>query len=291
MSPAHAPTGGQVATRLRAATGAMRDSERRVVDVILGQPDVVADASVSEVAALARTATSTVVRACQTAGFSGFHELKLSLLTDLARRRPDPAGQTRELGAGSTPEEALRLVFRLSAETLDTAAATIDAPAFAELVARLAAARRVLVVGLGTSMSPAQDAAYRLQLLGLIVSAPTDSHGLEIQARQLDASDVCLLISHSGATRDSLQAAQVAKQAGAYVAVISSFARSPLTEVADAVLVAGGPKQGFRLEAMTSRLCHIALVDAIFVALALADPDRFSPFLDLASVVTAGRLV
>lgn len=291
MSPAHALTGGEVATRLRAATAAMRDSERRVVTVILQRPDAVADASVSEVAALARTATSTVVRACQTAGFSGFHELKLKLLSDLALRRPDPASQARELGADSTPEEAVRLVFRLSAETLDAAATTVDTPAFVEVVARLAAARRILVVGLGTSMAPAQDAAYRLQLLGLTVNAPTDSYGLEIHARQLNASDVCLLISHSGATRDSLRTAEAAKQAGAYVAVISSFTRSPIAEVADAVLVAGGPKQGFRLEAMSSRLCHLALVDALFVALTLAEPDRFSSYLDLASLVTADRLV
>jgi len=283
--------GGEVAARLRAATGAMRDSERRVVQAILDQPEVVADSSVSEVADLARTATSTVVRACQTSGFKGFHELKLRLLNDLALQRPDPASQVRDLGAGSTPEETIRMVMRLSAEALDAAAATVDPSAFAQVVARLSAARRVLVVGSGTSMAPARDAAYRLQLLGLSVNAPGDSSSLEIQARQLGPADVCLVISHSGASRDSLLTAEAARQAGAYVALITSFARSPIAEVAEAVLVAGGPKQGFRLEAMSSRLCHLALIDALFVALALANPDRSTRQLDLVAEVAAERLV
>jgi RpiR family transcriptional regulator, carbohydrate utilization regulator len=291
MSGTRTLAGGEVTARLRAATGAMRDSERRVVELILDQPEVVADSSVSEVAGLARTATSTVVRACQTAGFKGFHELKLRLLSDLALARPSPESQARELGADSTPAETIRLVMRLSAEALHAAAATVDPEAFARVVTRLSEARRVLIAGSGTSMGPAHDAAYRLQLLGLSVSAPSDGYSLDIQARQLGAADVCLVISHSGASRDSLHAARNARQAGAYVALISSFARSPMAEVAEAVLVAGGPKQGFRLEAMSSRLCHLALIDALFVALALADPARFTRQLDVVADVAAERLV
>ncbi|HEX5289191.1 MAG TPA: MurR/RpiR family transcriptional regulator [Streptosporangiaceae bacterium] len=291
MSEIRTLADGEVAARLRASTAAMRDSERRVVQAILDQPEVVADASVSEVAALARTATSTVVRACQTAGFRGFHELKLRLVSDLALQRPDPASQARDLGADSTPEETIRLVMRLSADALHAAAATIDPAAFAEVAARLRDARRVLVVGSGTSMAPAHDAAYRLQLIGLSVSAPADSYSLHIQARQLGPGDACLVISHSGASRDSLRTAEAARQAGAYVALISSFARSPIAEVAEAVLVAGGPKQGFRLEAMSSRLCHLALIDALFVALALADPGGSARQLHLVAAVAAERLV
>ncbi len=291
MSETLTLAGGEVAARLRAATGAMRDSERRVVRVILDQPEVVADSSVSEVAALAGTATSTVVRACQTSGFKGFHELKLRLVNDLALQRPNPASQVRDLGADSTPEETIGLVMRLSAEALQSAAATVGPAAFTQTVARLGAARRVLVVGSGTSMAPAQDACYRLQLLGLNVSAPSDGYSLEIQSRQLGPSDVCLVISHSGASRESLHIVATARQMGAYVALVSSFARSPIAELADVVLVAGGPKQGFRLEAMSSRLCHLAVIDSLFVALALADPGRATRQLEVMAHVTADRLV
>jgi RpiR family transcriptional regulator, carbohydrate utilization regulator len=291
MSETRTLVGGEVAARLRAATGTMRDSERRVVQAILDQPEIAADSSVSEVAGLARTATSTVIRACQTAGFTGFHDLKLRLLNDLALQRPDPASQVRDLGADSTPQETIRLVMRLSAEALHAAAATVDPSAFAQVVARLGSARRVLVVGSGTSMAPAHDAAYRLQMLGLSAGAPSDSYSLQIQARQFGPADVCLVISHSGASRDSLLTAQAARQAGAYVALISSFTASPIAEVAEAVLVAGAPRQGFRLEAMSSRLCHLALIDALFIALALADPDRATRQLDLVADAAAERLI
>ena len=278
---------GEVAARLARPTGAMQVSERRVMDVILEQPERVVDSSVSEVAALAGTATSTVVRTCKTAGFRGFHELKLKLVSDLAVNPPERLSHAEGLTARTKPAELLGQVMQLSARAIETAATTLDPAGFAKAVTKLATADRILAVGNGTSMAPAQDAAYRFLVLGLNAVAPPDSYSQDVIARQLGRADVCLVISHTGATRDSLETARTAKDAGAFVIVISSYSRSPATEIADVVLVAGGHEQGFRLETMSSRLCHLAVVDALFVGIALTEPRRATKNLDLMAEVTA----
>ena len=90
----------------------------------------------------------------------------------------------------------------------------------------------------------------------------------------LGPGDVCLAISHTGATRETLAATRAAAEAGATTIAITSFLRSPLTEVAAITLVAGSRETNYRVEAMASRMAHLAVLDALFVAVALQDRQR-----------------
>jgi DNA-binding MurR/RpiR family transcriptional regulator len=65
-----------------------------------------------------------------------------------------------------------------------------------------------------------------------------------------------------------LSAAQNARGAGATVVALTSFQRSPITTVAHVVLVTASAETAFRVEAMASRIAHLSVVDALYVALA-----------------------
>lgn len=108
-----------------------------------------------------------------------------------------------------------------------------------------------------------------------------------LSARQLDTSGACLVISNTGATRETLMVAGAAKRTGAFIAAITSYSSSPLTRIADATLVAGGPEHGFRLEAMSSRLAQLGVVDAIFVGIAVRRPHDSADALDTMADITA----
>jgi RpiR family transcriptional regulator, carbohydrate utilization regulator len=259
------------------------------MDVVLQNPQLVVDSSVSQVAAEAESAPSTVIRMCKRAGYVGFHELKLRLVSDLATHKSTSLDHGEGLSAVSTPDELVTQVMWLSARTIESAGTLLDRDVFAKAVSQLSGAARVLVVGNGTSMAPAQDAAYRFVLLGLDAIAPPDPYTQANIARQLGPQDACLVVSHTGSTRDTLAAATSAKEAGAWVVLISSYGQSPIGEVSDSLLVAGGHEQGFQLEVMSSRLAHLAVIDALFVGVALADEKRASANLDSMARVTAER--
>lgn len=249
---------------------ALTPSDRRVAVTILERPEEILQMTVSEVAELADTAASTVVRCCQGLGFGGFHDLKLALAKELGGAGP-VAGP---VDAGDAPADVLRKVAQADAEALGDLVATVDPKAFDACVDALAAAGRVLVAGVGTSAPVAQDAAYRLMQIGLRAEAPPDVLVQHVTASLLTRGDVCLAVSHSGATRETVAVVAAAGAAGATTVAVTSFERSPLTDVADVRLVAGGQRMSFHLEAMSSRIAHLAIVDALFVALALRDPDR-----------------
>lgn len=264
-------------------------SALKIVELIGADPAWVLTSSVSEVADRAETSESSVVRACHSLGFKGFHGLKLALASDLATQNhdDDKADVADHIGAQTPRKEIPRRVLLNSAAVLQDAITTLDTDAYVGALDVLSAARRILVVGNGNSAPPAQDCAYRLTTLGLLVHAPCDSFGQHLAARALDSRDALIAISHTGATKETLVAAEAAHRGGAQVVVVTSHLRSPLARYAHHALVAGGPELSFRQKSMTSRLAHIALLDTLFIGIALCRPKRSRDFLDLMADVTA----
>jgi DNA-binding MurR/RpiR family transcriptional regulator len=93
-----------------------------------------------------------------------------------------------------------------------------------------------------------------------------DIHAQHVTARMLNHDDVCLAISHTGSTIETLS---TVRSAGASTVALTSVARLPLTELVDQLLVAGSRETSYRIEAMTSRIVHLAVLDPLFVLMAL----------------------
>lgn len=270
-------TQGGALARLRARLPTLQPSDARVAQAIIDAPEATVHRSVSEVADAARTSTATVVRCAQKAGFQGFHDLKLALAHDVAT-----------LTAGrATADSTLGEVLEAGAQTLRDAAGLVDPDAFTAAAARITAARRVLFVAVGTSAAVAQDAGYRFSTVGVHAVAPVDVHAQHVLARGLTGSDVCVAVSHSGSTRETLAAVNAANWAGAVTVAVTSFARSPLTEMVTHTLLAGTRELALRLEALSSRLAHIAVLDALLLDVVRRTDSRAHEALDRYTAVLA----
>jgi DNA-binding MurR/RpiR family transcriptional regulator len=272
VKPPRAP--GTVAEMVRAASGSLPPAEARVAQALLTRGADVIHSSVTEVALAADTGIGTVVRACQSLGFKGFQAAKIALAQDLLPLDERPH---RDVAKGDSPEEVLIKLADSSGDALRRATASVDAGALGQAVSLLAGARRVLCLGVGTSAPLAQDTAYRLATIGIDADAPPDVHVQHVRARLLKGEDVALAVSHTGATQETLSAVRGAREAGAAIIAITSFSTTPLTELADVTLVAGGRETSYRVEAMASRLAHLLVIDTLFTSLVLSDPRRARP--------------
>ncbi|KOX11494.1 MurR/RpiR family transcriptional regulator [Streptomyces sp. NRRL B-3648] len=272
-------SGGRLSALVRAKLPELRDTEARVARVVLDQGAALVHLSVSDVAALAGTAPSTVVRACQRLGFRGFQEVKIEAARQVAPPPPplpdDPAAR------------ALAETVRASRDALDGVAATLDPAVLSAAADAFHAAPRVVVTAAGLSTAVALDAAYRLRALGCVVDAPADPLTAQLAAAQLPPDGVCLAVSHTGATRTTVDAARRARRAGAAVVALTSYARSPLSDTSTHVLVAGGQDLVFGLETSASRIAHLAAVDALTHTLMALRPTTARRHLDLSADITA----
>ncbi|MHA6629165.1 MurR/RpiR family transcriptional regulator [Pseudonocardia sichuanensis] len=261
---------GPVTARVRALLPSLSRTGRRISEAVLADPGGIVELTVSDLAARTGTSVASVVRFCQDLGLRGFGDLKLRLASESAPASTD----SPSLDKATTPTEVLAAVLRSSADALANAVHSVDAGAFSRAIDTVGAAEHLLVVGVGTSAPLAQDAAYRLRSIGLLAEAPADAHVQHVSAALLGPRAVCMAISHTGQTRETLAAVGAARDAGAATVAVTSFYRSPLTELCDHALVAGSPETHHQIEARASRLVHSALLDALHAAIALAYPNR-----------------
>jgi DNA-binding MurR/RpiR family transcriptional regulator len=268
---------GPVSARIRALRPSLSRTGGRVADVVTADPARVVELTVTDLAERSDTSVASVVRFCQDLGLRGFGDLKLRLAREHQPETP------------ATPDTAdvLAGVLRAGAAALTDAVDTVDRGAFAASADALARAAHVIVLGVGTSAPIAQDAAYRLRGIGLLAEAPPDAHVQHVAARLLGPGAVCVAISHTGQTRETLTAAAAARDAGAPVVAVTSFFRSPLTELCDHALVAGSAETHHRIEARASRLVHAAVLDGLHAAVVQRLPDRARAAADRAAHAVA----
>lgn len=262
--------------RIRTGLSDLTPGESRVAAALLDAPEAFVQSSITDLAEAAGTGIATVVRCCQRLGFSGYQEVKLGLVRDLGPRRG--TGSTDPLETGTGPSALFERVGRQIA----AAGAKLDIRAFEAAVEAIGSAHEVLIIGFGTSASVAMDVAYRLQLLGIRTQQRSDPHQAHVVAASLGPDDVCLAVSHTGATRETLLSATAAEQSGATVIGLTSYHRSPLADVAHHVLATG--IRGLQINLAlgdgapelptVSRLTHLVIGDAIVAALAERDSEH-----------------
>lgn len=269
-----------VLAALRGSLPSMTEAEGAVARTVLNDPLNSAKASIGELAASARVSTATVMRTARALGFTGFREFRTALIADVSRVR-NPA--MRDVEPGDSAIEVARKVFTADIDAIASTLELLDENAFERAVALLAAAERIEAYGIGSSAPVAVDAYYRLLRLGARVAVVTDSHMQAVSASLLSDSDVALVFSHTGRTLETLTTARIARTAGAKVVVVTSFLDSPLAAQADALLVVATAESTYRVEAMASRIAHLSIVDALYVALANRMADSAAQVLERSS--------
>jgi len=260
------PAFGHVTAAIGVALPGLVPSDARVAQIILDEPTRVVELSVSELAELAGTAASTVVHACKRLGFKGFQDLKLALARDLGRAQ---GVDHAELPDEPSPDQVFDVFMRRSIALLQNSLVTVDREAFNVAADRIAAARQILCVAMGSSTWIAQQLAHDFNVIGRVANAPMDLMHKQLLARQLGPGDACVVISHPGTSVHGLETAEIAKAQGAFIVGVTSFQSSPLTKISDVALVAGGHELGLTLGHDISRIAHVAVLRALHLAVGL----------------------
>jgi len=228
---------------------------KRIGKYLLENPETAVRLSMSELSRNTRSGEATIVRFCRALGFAGLRELKLHLAGDLARH-PRP-------GAGSDGDGVVDAILEAHLRALRDTRSLIEPETLRAVAARLVAARRIDVFGVGVSGLVAELVAYHLLLSGLTAQALTDpTYMLEI-AHGLDRDCVAVAVSGSGVSPDTLDMLKRAKDAGAFTVAITNRAGTPLTALADRVLSAVTQESPLTGGAFAIATGHLLLIDAL----------------------------
>ncbi|WP_135556513.1 MurR/RpiR family transcriptional regulator [Paenibacillus cymbidii] len=252
--------------RMREIADDLTSSERKAAEYIMQNADEVIHLSITDLAQKSESSESTIVRLCKKLRLKGYQELRVVLAQELA----SPVKQIHaQVDLQDSTEETMRKVFQAARQALADTESLNQTEQLEHAVETIRGATSISFFGIGASGVIATDAYYRFSKLGIGCHVATDGHSQANKAILLGEGDVVIGISHSGRTRDVLRALHTAKLGGARTIAITQFGHSPITDLADVVLFTSSMETAFRTEAMASRIAQSALLDTLFVSVAL----------------------
>ena len=259
--------------KIQRSRASLSRSERAIADWVLAHPARAMQSSLAAVAGAAGTSEPTVIRFCRSLGLKGFRELKLRLAETLGR----PGSYLhRDVNAEDSTGDIVAKVMDRSIQALIDMRSQALAMPFEAALGTMAGARQLVFAGLGAYGQVSRDACHKFFRLGIPCAAVTDSPGILQAAAIADSRDVLIVTSHTGGWPDLVRAVRIARDNGAAVIALTDPG-SPLAASAGLVFECHTPEDTSLHTPMSSRLAHLALLDALQVALAMKlgpDADR-----------------
>jgi DNA-binding MurR/RpiR family transcriptional regulator len=246
--------------------------ERRVAHAVLDDPAGVAWKSISELARSCGTSATSVVRFCRAVGLRGYPELRLALAGAVAHDDAAALGTAAgDIDPSDDPATIVKKIAYADATAVTETASRLDARTLVTVAEALATAGRIDIYGVGASGFVAGDLQMKLHRIARPAFAWPDPHLAMVSAALSNPGDIAIGISHTGTTVDTIDALTEARSHGATTVAITNFPWSPITEVADHVLLTAARETAFRSGAITSRIAQLTVVDCLFVTLAQRD--------------------
>ncbi|MCI0351958.1 MAG: MurR/RpiR family transcriptional regulator, partial [Acidobacteriales bacterium] len=243
---------------------------RLIAEYVLADPERIISSSIADVRDGSKASVGSIVGFCRSLGLRGFAEFKLTLARELAQGGFPGTAEGSSGETGSLTQRVLDFHIRSLTETF-----RVNRDEKIEQVARMMEkARRIEFFSIGISYPIAYTARCKFRLIGLPASAESDSHLQVIAATQLRKNDVAFGISCSGSTRETVRCLEIAKAKGAMTVCLTNSIKSPITAFADIPLFAMPSEVKYFQAPLASRVTQLAVVDALFVAVALKHRNR-----------------
>lgn len=238
----------------------MGRSEKRIADYLLSHPQSISEHTIKSLAKVSGSSVATAVRFSRRLGYKGFKELKIGMIKEMS--------STSKIESEITKSDSCYEIFCKRIVDINTALSNtqsvLDEKNLETVAKAIMKAKRIVLFGLGNSASIAQDAAHKFMRLGLNAESCSDNHLQAIIASHLDRECVAIGISHSGKSKDIIEALQLSKIGSAFTVCITNYGDTPIVKAADIALFTKAEETSHSILALSSRIAQLAVFDAIY---------------------------
>ena len=255
--------------RINQSLNRLSPAEKRVAQWVLAYPRRASESTVAEVARASATSEPSVIRFCRRMGLSGFRELTIRLAEALSQ--PGSLVHRDVSPTDTTPDATVKVVDAAIKSLVDLRSELSTMP-FDKVARRMVDARQFVFAGLGASGHVASDASQKFFRLGTPCSALTNAPDMLQFGSIAGERDVMILISKNGNSPVLCEAGSRARANGA-LAVGITDPGSQLAAVVTETFACDADEDTNIYTPRSSRLVHLAVIDALHVAAALAMGD------------------
>lgn len=244
----------------------LKGTTQKVAEFILNSPQETINLTVTELGTRVGVSDASIVRFAQALGYSGFHALKIRLAEDIV----SPMQIVHEdLLPDDTPATAVQKAMVVGLRSLEDTIHILNMPVLEATIKALSNASQIVLFASGNSIPIAMDLNFRLTKIGLSSRFSIDPTMQEMYASLATPQDVAIGISHTGSSKDTVYALELAKQRGARTLCITNHSDAPLTRHGDFCLFTAIRLNNFREERVDSNLAMMALTEALYVGICI----------------------
>ena len=254
--------------RIKGFTESLSPSERKMANYVQENYKKVVQMTLSEVASHAGVSDATAVRFYRAIGYNRWLEFILALSRSIPISSDSILEEIKET---DSPSQITEKVMEGAIEAIKATQEVLDHEAIESTIKIIENAKRLFIIGVGTSGPLAHELYNRLIRLGINCQILTDSYLQMMQSALLDKDDVVFAISQTGGS-DPVRTAQMAKRNGCKIICITGSKTTDLAQISDIVLLSVSHEP--MAETISSRIAMYSLIHGIYINLALKDHEK-----------------
>ena len=254
----------KISLKIKMLYNDMGNAEKRIADWIFENPRKIISLSIVELAEKCCCSEATIVRFSKRLGLSGYQELKISLAAE-----GGGSSVSTHINSDDSAYQIYEKVCNDIYMSLEQTKRSLKPDALERAASEICKSNRIVLFGLGNSASVAMDASHKFLRAGLNAVTYSDNHMQVIAASHLTANDTAIAISHSGSSKDIVEALKIAKEHGATTISITNNGKSPILRHSDIVLSTASEETQYNILALNSRIVQLAIIDTLYFYIVL----------------------
>lgn len=267
----------QLSERIQESRRGFSKSQRAIARYLQDHPEEVAFMTASRLGATVGVSESTVVRFATEIGYSGYPAMQQAVQEMI--RNKLTSFQRLEMTSRNIPrEKLLDAVLGQDIDILRRTRENMDAGAFYKAVDALVGAKRVYVLGAGSSLALATFLAHYLRLVfdNVQLVEATSEAVIFQQMVRVGEGDAIIAISFPRYSKKAAKALQYASNRGMTAIAITDSPLSPVAQNASHVLLARSDMVSF----VDSLVGPLSLINALIVTVAIQKKAEVSQVLE-----------
>ncbi len=249
-------------------------SERKIVDYVLEHQKETQYISITDLSAECEVAVSTVSLFCRKLKLAGFNDFKLELARAALPEGSNVSQLAGEILPGDPLGTVMGKVLHALRDELNNAYHMLSETAVIRAVDLLRGAGQVICLGQGNHSVVALAAWAQFSTTSPKFKTIQDSHMQTVVLSTLSREDVVLYFSHSGATHEVLEAAEIIRGRGAKLVLVTRYLNSPASAYADTVLLCGPNEQPFQFGSSSAFIAQLYVVEVLLSEFVRRDPEQ-----------------
>lgn len=261
----------QLTDRIKENSGGFSKGQRMIAKYIEEHSEKVAFMTAARLGTTVGVSESTVVRFATEIGYSGYPALQQAI-QEMIRSKLTSVQRLEMTSTNIDPTRLLDAVLEQDIDILRRTKENVDRKSFYEAADALVGAKRVYVLGAGSSLALATFLAHYLRLVFdtvHLIEATSEATILQ-QMIRLGPEDAIIAISFPRYSKKAAKTMKYASDRGAATIAITDSSLSPVARVSSHLLLARSDMVSF----VDSLVGPLSLINALIVTVAIKKKDE-----------------